>query len=179
MTDELLATLKRHANSRSLVLVSETVLLSELRIDGAALRSQLAKAEVAGFLEVLSPLPFLVARLLGSWSGERPDAAKEPRESGVTGDHAYSFQSSLSQSKPWMKESYRQQVSEEELLQEILKTLGETDPSTFRGAIRSYPAGVIQLTLERVRKMRTVRKNRTALFRYLLPRVFKESSSNK
>ena len=66
---------------------------------------------------------------------------------------------------------------EHALLREILETLGESDPATFRGAIRRYPPGVIRTALDRTRRMKTVRKNRTAVFRFLLPRIAKEPPS--
>lgn len=74
-----------------------------------------------------------------------------------------------------MKESYRPSDAEgETLLQEILDTLGETDPTTFRGAIRSYAPGVIRTALARIRKMKNIQKNPTAVFRFLLPRIANE-----
>jgi len=54
---------------------------------------------------------------------------------------------------------------------EVLDTLGETDPTTFEGAIRNFPPEVIRKALDRVRRTRSLRKNRTALFRYLLTKL--------
>ena len=59
----------------------------------------------------------------------------------------------------------------ENLLKEILDTLGESDPSTFRHALTHFPPAVIRLALERVRAMKSIRKSKTALFSYLLPRI--------
>lgn len=78
-----------------------------------------------------------------------------------------------------MKESYRPPGYEAEaLLSEILATLGESDPTTFRGALRAYSPIIIRTTLARIRKMKHVRKSRTALFRFLLPRIGREPNSN-
>lgn len=173
----LLASLTAKANARGLVLASEATLLVELGIGSATLEKLLEEAKRHGTIDILSPLPFLVAKLPGSWSGRKHEAPRKPAKSGAPANPAYSSQSSLSQSKQLMKESYGPAADEEALLKEILATLGESDPTTFRGALRSYSPGVIRLALERVRRNPTIRKNRTALFRFLLPRIAKEPPS--
>jgi hypothetical protein len=75
------------------------------------------------------------------------------------------------------RNSYRQPDGSNPLLQEILETLGESDPATFRGAVDHYPPHVIRTALSRIRRMKTIHKSRTAAFRYLLPRIAKESPS--
>lgn len=174
---QLIVSLTARANARGLVLASEATLLDELGIGTAALEKLLEEAMRHGTIDILSPLPFLVAKLPGSWSGGKREAPRRAAKSGAPENPAYSSQSSLSQSKQLMKESYRPPADEEALLKEILATLGESDPTTFRGALRSYSPGVIRLALERVRRNPTIRKNRTALFRYLLPRIAKEPPS--
>ena len=59
-----------------------------------------------------------------------------------------------------------------QLLQEVLATLGETDPTTFRGVLDHYSPAAIHAALERVRATppEKIRKSRTALFRHLLAR---------
>jgi hypothetical protein len=56
-------------------------------------------------------------------------------------------------------------------MREILETLGETDATTFEGAIKNFSPEVIRKALDRVRRTRSLRKNRTALFRYLLTKL--------
>lgn len=168
MTERVLQALGRRTDHRDLVIVREAVLLEELRITSDVLRAAIAKLGKDRLLEVLSPLPFLVVK----WSVKRP-------KSPDSHENAYSFESSLSQSER-LKESYRPTRAEPEaLLQEILDTLGETDPTTFRGAIRSYPPGVIRTTLARIRKMKNIQKNPTAVFRFLLPRIASEPAFKK
>lgn len=167
MSEAVLHALLRLTNHRDLVIAREDALLHELGISSDELRSAIHELEKKHPLEILSPLPFLVLK----WSGK---SSKAPD----SGEGAYSFQSSLSQSQQ-LKESYRQPAAEETLLREILDTLGETDPTTFRGAIRSYPPGVIRTALARVRKMKNIQKNPTAVFRFLLPRIANEPAFKK
>lgn len=168
MTEQFLTVLQSHANIRGIVLVAEEVVMREASASRGEIEVALDQLTRAGLVEILAPLPFLVLRLQ-SWPGRGVEPA-------VSAGPAYSSQSSLSQSKQLMKESYRQ-PDEEALLQEILATLGETDPTGFRGALRSYSPGLIRLALDRVRRNPAIRKNRTALFRYLLPRIAKEPPS--
>jgi hypothetical protein len=153
----LLACLADRANTRGTVLVRIDVLSECARTTQEEVGGALAKLERAGLLTVQSPAPFLVLKLR-SWSGR----------SGNTADSqtpAYSY-SKLSSNR--LNESYRQ---DDGLLREILDTLGETDPTTFEGAVRNFSPDVIRKALDRVRRTRSVRKNRTALFRYLLTKL--------
>lgn len=164
MTEHVLQALRRRTNHRDLVITRESDLLDELHITSEVLRAAISRLAEDRLLEILSPLPFLVVK----WSGRQP---KSP--------DAYSFESSLSRSKR-LKESYRPSDPESQaLLQEILDTLGETDPTTFRGAIRSYPPGVIRTALARIRRMKNIQKNPTAVFRFLLPRIANEPAFKK
>jgi hypothetical protein len=167
MTERLLRALRRRTNHRDLVIVQETTLLDELRTTPEALRDALRNLAADGLVEVLSPLPFLVTK----WSGKGWKAAD-------SAGSAYSFQSSLSRSKH-LKESYRHPAVDEQLLEEVLDTLGETDPTTFRGALRRYPPGVIRTALARIRGMKNIQKNPTAVFRFLLPRIASEPAFKK
>jgi len=176
MSNPVLTVLEARANSRGLVLVREEVLCRDLQVSHQTLVEGLARLETEGMIELLAPLPFLVAKVR-TWSGRQPKPARLPPKTGALDARAYSFQSSLSASKQ-LNKSYRQPDTAASLLSEILETLGESDPTTFRGAISSYPPGVIRTTLDRVQRMKHIRKNRTALFRYLLPRIAKESSSS-
>ena len=168
MTEQILQELQRRTNHRDFVIVRGSVLLDELRVTPEVLEAAIRKLEADRLIEILSPLPFLVVK----WPGKRSKSLNPE-------DNAYSFQSSLSQSKH-LKESYRStKVERDALLQEILDTLGESDPTTFRGAVHSYPPGVIRTALARIRRMKNVKKNPTAVFRFLLPRIAQEPGSRK
>ena len=176
MNIALLAALEARANVRGIVLAREETICRDLSMTDSALTRGIAELEANGAIDVLAPLPFLVARLR-KWSGKESKSLQMGPKSGALEVRAYSFQSSLSGSKQ-LDESYRQPDTEAALLTEILETLGESDPTTFRGAVSSYPPGVIRTALGRVRRMKHIRKNRTAAFRFLLPRIAKESSSS-
>ena len=157
--ERLLALLRARAKSRGIVPVSGETLTKEVGASQEEVGAALDKLERAGLLTVLAPFPFLVIRLR-SWSGN-------VTKTGNSQPPAYSY-SKLSSNR--LNESYRA-TGEEALLREILETLGETDPTTFEGAIRNFPPEVIRKALDRVRRTRSLRKNRTALFRYLLTKL--------
>jgi hypothetical protein len=157
--ERLLASLKRHATARGMVLLREEVLLREVGATREDAVLALDKCERAGLVTILSPFPFLVLRLR-SWSG----MTTKPRDSRPTG-YSYSL---LSNNR--LNESHRRS-GDDALLREILNTLGVTDSTTFEGAVRNFPPEVIRKALDRVRRTRSLRKNRTALFRYLLTKL--------
>lgn len=159
MTERLLLSLRRRTNDRGLVLASEDDLRRELSASHEVLTAEIEKLDRSRLVEILAPLPFLVLRLR-SWSGN----ASKPSHSRPI---AYSY-SKLSSNR--LNESYRP-AGDEALLREILETLGETDPKSFEGAIRNFAPEVIRKALDRVRRTRSLRKNRTALFRYLLTKL--------
>jgi len=157
--ERLLALLRARAKSRGIVPVGGETLTKEVGASQEEVGAALDRLERAGLLRILAPFPFLVIRLR-SWSGNVTKA-------GNSQPSAYSY-SKLSGNR--LNESYRA-TGEGALLGEILDTLGETDPTTFEGAVRNFPAEVIRKALDRVRKTRSLRKNRTALFRYLLTKL--------
>lgn len=155
----LLARLQERANARGIVPIRGDLLAAEIGAPAEEVGAALDMLEQAGLLTILAPFPFLVLRLR-SW----PGMSTEPRESRPLG---YSY-SKLSSKR--LIESYRR-PADTTLLREILGTLGETDPTTFEGAIKNFAPEVIRKALDRVRRTRSLRKNRTALFRYLLTKL--------
>jgi len=157
--EQLLILLRSRANPRGVVTLREQTLVHDSGLAVDALRTALAQLTRAGFLEVLAPLPFLVCRMR-PWSGSIEES---PNSAPV----AYSYSFPIND----VQNSYRR--PEHTLLQEILETLGEKDPSSFEGALTHYAPDVIRKALDRVRRAKSVRKNRTALFRYLLTKLSK------
>ena len=158
---QLLARLRERANSHGIVPVRGDVLAEEIGAPTEEVGATLDRLERAGLLRILAPFPFLVLKL-GSWPGS---STKRP----VSQPASYSY-SKLSNNRLNESKSYRP-AADDALLREILDTLGETDPTTFEGAVRNFPPGVIRKALDRVRRTRSLRKNRTALFRYLLTKL--------
>jgi hypothetical protein len=158
--ERLLICLRSRASNRGIVPVRGDVLAKEVEASQEDVGTALDKLERAGLLKILAPFPFLVLKL-SSWSGK----TREPASSRLA-PYSYSkLSSKLNESK-----SYRP-TGDDALLREILDTLGETNPTTFEGAITNFPPDVIRKALDRVRKTRSLRKNRTALFRYLLTKL--------
>jgi hypothetical protein len=159
--ERLLISLRGRAGHRGIVPVRGDVLAKEVGATKEEVGAALDKLERAGLLQILAPFPFLVLRLT-SWSGIR----QKPRDSRGP---AYSY-SKLSSNHENESKSYSA-VTDDALLREILDTLGETDPTSFEGAVTNFSADVIRKALDRVRHTKSLRKNRTALFRYLLTKL--------
>jgi hypothetical protein len=166
----LLTFLEERAGTLGLAMARNAPIQEQLHCSRAELDGALRELESAGKGRVLSALPFLAFRLT-AWPNHRENMAK-------AGPVPYSYKSSLSQS-PLNRNSYSHRDASEEaaLLQEILTTLGESDPTTFRGAIEAYSPEVIREALHRVRSMHRIRKTPTAAFRFLLPRIAKNFKS--
>jgi hypothetical protein len=165
MTDQVLQALRRRNNHRGLVIVQESVLLDELEVSSEALRRVVGSLEAKGLVEILSPLPFLVLK----WSGKAADE---------TNSNAPAYSAIQLSHKQQLNSSYRQARAhrpiDQTLLGEILETVGETDGTSFEKAVELYSPHVIRTALDRVRKAKGIRKNRTALFRHLLPRLARD-----
>lgn len=157
--ERLLARLRERANAQGIVPVRGEALAAEVGAPTEEVGAALDKLEQAGLLTILAPFPFLVLRLR-SWSGK----TTTPGDSRPAG-YSYSKLSNKHESKSYS------QPADAALLREILDTLGEADPTTFEGAVRNFSPEVIRKALERVRRTRSLRKNRTALFRYLLTKL--------
>lgn len=157
---QLLVHLRERANTQGIVPIRGDVLAQDVGASQEEVSATLDKLERAGLLRVLAPFPFLVLKL-SSWPGS---AAKRP----IPQPASYSYRK-LSSNR--LNESYRP-TEDNVLMREILETLGETDPTSFEGAIKNFAPAVIRKALDRVRRARSLRKNRTALFRYLLTKLF-------
>lgn len=156
---QLLARLRERANAHGIVPIRGETLAKEVGAREEEVGATLDRLERAGLLRILAPFPFLVLKL-GSWPGSN-------QKRSVSRPATYSY-SKLSSNR--LNESYRP-TTDEALLREILDTLGESDPASFEGAIRNFSPEVIRKALDRVRRTRSLRKNRTALFRYLLTKL--------
>lgn len=175
MTTQLLDKLQERASHRGLVLVRGEVLQAEVRASEGELRQALATLERGHQLRILWPLPYLVVALpRRMWPSAKPLAAEAGPDSGsaLARGYSYSFNKhSNNQSKAIAIEDGGPGEGGE-LLQEILATLGETDPTPFRGVLEHFTPAKVRAALARVRAtpVEKLRKSRTALFRYLLAR---------
>lgn len=175
MRDALLQYLLTQANQRGLVFVRGDRVQRELGWTTIALEEAVGRLAREEILRILSPLPYLVVALKPRvWPGMIEMGAKTAAKSGhvVPRRYSYSFQQqSIDESKAIALEDGGDEEGRV-LLKEILVTLGEADASSFRGVLRNYPAAKIRAVLARVRATPSekLRKSRTALFRYLLPR---------
>jgi hypothetical protein len=162
MSESLHSYLRERAGSRGLVHIREEALLAETGLTREQLVDGLGALERARAIRILSPLPFLALRVR-KWSDIGRNAAESQHSS-------YSY-SKLSQLKLLNESNSYSAKTSDPLLAEILDVLGETDGSHFTKVIELYSPHVIRAALERVRRTRNIRKNRTALFRYLLTTI--------
>jgi hypothetical protein len=175
MTEQVLQALRRRSNHHGLVIVREGVLLDELRLSPVDLRAALKELEERRLIEVLSPLPFLVLK----WSGKRSSGRENDPKIGPAGESRYSSYSfnnkSIDKNIAIKAIGVPGKADADALLQEILVTLGKSDPTTFRGVLQHYSIKHIRTVLDRVRATppEKFRKSKTALFRYLLARTKK------
>jgi len=159
MTERFLRYLEDRSNRRGIVVCREARLLDDLALTRKLVDGLLDQLVHEGRVDLLAPLPFLVLRFR-KWSGKPP-------EPSILAPAAYSY-SKLSSKE--LNKSYSP-TEDRALMYEILDTLGETDPTSFEGAIKNFSPDVIRKALDRVRRTRSLRKNRTALFRYLLTKL--------
>jgi DNA-binding GntR family transcriptional regulator len=164
--ERLLIRLRERANMRGIVPVRGDALAQEVEASQEVVGAALNKLARAGLVDILAPFPFLVVKLR-KWSGEG-------KKLGDSASSAYSSSKQLFHSQH-VKAGYRPDGERVEpagdLLREILETLGETDAASFEKAVELYSPHVIRTALDRVRRARSIRKSRTALFRHLLPRL--------
>ena len=162
------------SNHRGLLSRHIDKLAADLSVTAERIDRWLKRLADAGLIEIQSPAPFLVIKL-GMWSDEAPKTADSELP-------AYSYPKQLLQTQQ-LKDSYRPgaelgaRPASDDLLREILETLGETDAASFEKAVELYSPSVIRAALLRVRRAQGIRKSRTALFRHLLPRIARESAA--
>lgn len=142
-----------------------TRIASDLGVTEPDVASWVTALASAGLIIVLSPSPYLVLKL-PLWSGNASNQARVPL------DARDSYRSNAIEAINNRGED-RGQGEGEELLREILETLGETDSAPFRRALDHFAPSVIRHALERVRaaKPGQIRKTKTAYFRFLLGRL--------
>lgn len=174
MIDRLLEILRGSANRRGLAVAAKARLVNSLGCTPAELAAAVQGLVDRNAIEVLSPLPYLVARIRPSWAGSGEGIANPSGNSAPP--YSYADSSIDKKAMKAMRNSYSAET-DAEVLAEILATLGETDAEPFRGLLAHYPRAVIHRALDRVRTAKNIQKSRTALFRYLLPRIAKESTT--
>ncbi len=173
MTERLLDILRTDANRGGLAMATQARLVEALRCTPAELAVAIEGLVAGKAIEVLSPLPYLVAKFRPSWAGNGESGANPSGESAPP----YSYADSSNNKSAIAAEHGYSTGTDAEVLAEILATLDETDPEPFRGLLAHYPRWVIHRALDRVRSARSIQKSRTALFRYLLPRIAKYAAT--
>jgi hypothetical protein len=172
MTERLRVALTRRANHRGIVLAREEVLRDELHASGTALRHALAELEAAGAIEVFSPLPFVVLKLL-SWSGSSsPRVGEEQQISSERRQAHIEVPVSSFAAAAAIHTEDGGAGEGEALLGDVLKALGPSaDRDEFRQMLARYSPSLIRRCLDRVGATKAIRVSRAALFRSLLEKL--------
>jgi hypothetical protein len=172
MIDVLRATLICKTNHRGLILASERKLATQLQCAPQAIRTAVFQLAAAEDIEILSPLPFLVAKAR-SWSGEPAQLrAEAPRISGR--NPAMRLQVPVGSSFAAAATHTEVGGAGEggALLEDVLALLGpEADPAEFADIVRHYSPDLVRRCLRRVEATPRIRVSRAALFRALLTRL--------
>jgi len=171
MTDRLRATLIRHTNHRGLILVSERTLAEALWLSSNEIRAAVARLAEEGEIEILEPLPFLVARSR-SWSGSRVHRMKKPQQISSQAPKAH-IEVPVSSEAAAAKHTVVGGAGEGgALLDEVLAALGpEAGREEFARILADHSPALIHRCLARVRATRRIRVSRAALFRALLKKL--------
>src|SRR5262249_26134762 len=148
-------------------------------IQSSELRQGLQDLERSRLITVLSPGKYLVIRV-APWPGHDSRSTQNAHEMASSGSRGYSYsfhKHTIDESKAIAAGAEGADAGET-LLREILETVGESDPATFRGVLTHYTPADIRMVLDRVRRTppEKVRKSKTALFRYLLTKLSPSTS---
>lgn len=166
---DLNAILNQHTNRRGLALVSQPRLLRETGLDLYGLQAGLASLEESHVIEILSPLPFLVARVR-MWSSKTSNHEQlKPRSSGS----GLSVHIEVPVSSSFAAAAFHKEVGGvgegDSLLGEALAVLGsEAVPGEIRTILAQYSPTLVRRCLRRVEATAHIRVSKTALFRSLL-----------
>lgn len=170
MIEQLRAALTHHTNHRGLILVSAQTLGEALSLSSEKIRDDVEKLAAAGEIEILSPLPFLVARV-HSWTGNKHSSMKKPQQIRSQTPKAH-IEVPVSSKAAAATQTVVGGAGEGGLLDEVIATLGpEADPTEFARILADHSPMHIHRCLARVRATKRIRVSRAALFRALLQKL--------
>lgn len=163
------------ASHRGLVVRHIEKFAAELSVPEKQIAEWLTRLSEAGLVEVKSPAPFLVIRLR-FWSGSTPSESATPGQSSkqrVASPLGVPVSSSSAAAAAASSKPEDGGPGEgEALLAEVLETLDDdADPVEIHQLMEQHPPEAVRRALRRVAGTPQIRKSKTALFRYLLPRV--------
>ena len=158
------------ANHRGVIIRRADRLIAEVELEEDVLTEWLERLKKAGLVEVFAPKPYLVVKLR-FWSDKSlAEGQKTATRAAERVEVPVSSKAIAAIGKTGVKGG---QGEGEELLRDILRVLGETDPEPFRGVLHSFSSEVIRTVLRRIEATpdSQIRKSKTALFRLLLTKL--------
>jgi len=183
MRDRLLDLLQQRANHRGQVVARAAWLQDELdcSFEDVAVALNLLVSE--GQLEVLSPLPWLIAKVQmpgralahreHSWSGSSPARVHSEQQISREAADAYiEVPVSSAAAAATQQREVGGAGEGEALLEHVLAVLGpEADRDEFRAILAGHDPALIDRCLKRVLVTKSIRVSRAALFRSLLAKL--------
>jgi len=174
MRIELLGALRNRANYHGLVNVREERLLGALKMTREEVVASLDALVQARLIDVISPLPFLVVKML-KWSGRGATRSIEAPDSAVSRSDAHNsvpVSSNAAAAAALSKQADGGAGEGEVLLDDVLAVLGPSaSRREFRRILAGRDAGLIRRCLRRVQDTQAIRVSKAALFRSLLTKL--------
>jgi hypothetical protein len=173
VTDRIFEYFRHHANSRGLVLASETRLSRELHASHDALVHGIKSLEAEGRIEVLAPLPYaMLAFKTRPWPGSNPPRVQEEQQISSNPERVHSEVPVSSRAAAATQQEDGGLGEGEALLEQVISTLGpEADRGEFRQILAGHQPALIHRCLRRVQATKAIRVSRAALFRSLLQKL--------
>lgn len=165
-------------NSRGHICRTLDSLGKDLGIGPDRIRAWLARLVHTGLVTVQVPPPYLVIKLT-FWSGGEEQHAGSSEQNGVSHIEVPVSSSKLQAAAAASNKAEDGGAGEGgvQLLAEVLRVLGETDPTEFRELVASHPHPIVLKALLRVKTTPAdqIRKSKAALFRFLVNKFSHES----
>ncbi len=157
-------------------------LAKDLDVSHDQVKVWLARLVHVGLVSVQVPAPYLVIKLK-FWSGVEQQSTVSSEQNSASHKEVPVSSSKLQLAAAEQKN--KQASSREdggageggELLAEVLRVLGETDPTDFRELVEKHPHPIVLKALLRVKTTppEQIRKSKAALFRFLVNKFSQES----
>jgi hypothetical protein len=171
------------SNARGVVCRTSAAVAGALGVSEAEIAAWLTRLSDAGLVHVLAPAPHLVVKL-AMWSGSTASIDENPSPNGenssvppAASPAGIEELASMQQQASLLQSNHGVGSPREGVFAEVAEVIGASDAETIRDLLPRYPEALIREALARVQRTPShrIRKNRLALFRYLLTSLTTDS----